>query len=122
MKFKVKPEKSNFIFMSSIIILCFISCLMWLSLRLYFYSLVYLSLTLIIAHIYYFTFYILEKNFLVIKLGFLKIKIHYQNLESATLKKKSVILKWHKISFKIYPEHNDVFMAKLGENLTNKNS
>lgn len=122
MKFKVKPEKSNLVLMSSILLFLLVTCILWLILREYVYFTIYLVLTLLIFYVYFFTFYFIKEEYFVTKLGFLKIKIKYENIRSVENLKEGVKLNLKKFSMNIYPHNKDIFVAKLNSKLTNKNS
>lgn len=117
MKFKVKHEKSNLIFMSSVIILCLVTCIFWLMLREYIYFIIYFLLTLIISHIYYFTNYYIKDNYLKIKLGFIKIKIQYEKMIKIENLEKSINLKFKNFDMKIYPNNKDIFYVELNNKM-----
>lgn len=120
MKFKFKPQKSNLFFMSSVIILCLFTCIIWLILREYIYFSIYFLLTLVIAYTYYRTKYIIEDKYLIIKLGFLKIKINYQKITEAKKENDYVKVKFIKYGINIYPNNKDIFILKINEKLTEK--
>lgn len=113
MKFKVKHEKSNLVFMSSVIILCFITCIFWLMLREYIYFCVYFIISLIITHIYYVTSYIIENDSLVIKLGFIKVKFKYEKLLRVSILDKSINLVFKNFKMNIYPSNKEIFYTEL---------
>ena len=75
MKFKIKHEKANLVFMTSVLILCLFTCIIWLMIREYSYFIIYLLLTLLIAIFYYNTYFYIKNDGLIIKLGFIKVKI-----------------------------------------------
>ena len=113
MKYRIKHEKSNKIFMTSVIILCLVTCMFWFILREYIYFSVYLFLTLLISYIYYFTYYYLKEEYLVIILGFIKVKIKYQKIIKIENLKNSVKLYFNGLSMDIYPNNKDIFYADM---------
>ena len=113
MKYKIKLEKSNIIFMSSVIVLSLISCVFWVILKKYVYFIIYFILTSIIAHIYFYTYYYLTNDYLIVRLGFLKVKINYLKIFDIEKLKLGIKLKFKKISMNIYPSNQDVFYAEL---------
>lgn len=117
MKFKVKHGKSNLIFMSSVIILCLVTCIFWLMLREHIYFTVYFLLTLIISHIYYFTFYYINDNYLKIKLGFINIKIKYNKIFKIESLEKCINLVFKSFNMKIYPNNKDIFYTELNNKM-----
>ena len=122
MKFKVKYEKSNFVLMTSIILLSIITCILWFILKEYIYFSVYFILTLLISYIYYFTYYYIKKDGLIFRLGFIKIKLKYNNIKKVENLKDKVKIYFNKININIYPKNKDIFVAELNSKLTNKNS
>lgn len=121
MKFKVKFEKGNFYLMTLILTLCLFTCLVWLVLREYFYFIIYLIFTITIAQGYYFTNYIIEKNYFVIKLGIITIKIKYKKIKKVKIENNLVKIYFNKSKIKIYPKNKEVFVNKLNSKLTRKN-
>jgi len=115
MKYKIKHEKSNLILMSSVLILCLITCYVWFIFREYLYFSIYLILTIIIIHIYYFTYYYIKNDSLIIKLGFIKVRIKYNKIKSIDLLKNSVILNLEKISLNLYPNNKDKFYNEISK-------
>lgn len=120
MKFKVKPEKSNLLLMSTLLLLCLTTCFMWLVIREYICFGIYFALTLIIAHMYYFTSYILKEDILIIKLGFIKIKINYNKISNIEVIKDRVKLNFKKLNINIYPNNKEIFVAKINSKLNSK--
>lgn len=120
MKFKVKYEKSNFLFMSSIFFLCIVTCIFWLILREYIYLVIYLLLTLFVAYTYYFTFYYIKKDCLIIKMGLIKVKFKYKNIRKIENLKDYIKIHFNRISINLYPNNKDIFYAELNSKLTNK--
>lgn len=117
MKFKVKHEKNNLAFMTSVIILCLVTCIFWLILREYIYCIIYFLLTILIAHIYYFTFYYIKDNYLKIKLGFIIIKIKYEKIFKIENLEKSINLVFKSFDMKIYPNNKDIFYTELNNRM-----
>ena len=115
MKYKIKHEKSNLILMSSVLILCLITCYVWFIFRKYIYFSIYLILTIIITHIYYFTYYYIKNDSLIIKLGFIKVRIKYNKIKSIKILKNSVKLNLEKISLNLYPNNKDMFYTELSK-------
>ncbi len=113
MKFKVKNTKSNLVTMTFLIILCFITCIFWLYLKKYLIFSIYFILTLIIAHMFYFTTYYINNKYLIIKLGFLKIKINIKKIKKITQNAEKVIIDLNKIHFTLYPANPDIFINSL---------
>ena len=122
MKFKVKYESAEFLFMTIILILCFFTCFIWLSLKEYPYFIIYFLLTLMIFHMYYFTSYQLTDKDLIIKLGFLKIKLKYFKIKKVKKEMTKRKIVYNKIPLNIYPDNLDKFLTMLNTKLTNKNS
>ncbi|MBE6156560.1 MAG: hypothetical protein E7161_02325 [Firmicutes bacterium] len=117
MKFKFKPEKSNLFLMTSIIFLLFITCIFWLIIKEYIFFSVYIMLTVIIAHIYYFTSYFIEAKYFVTKLGFIKIKIKYSDIRKIEDMQEKVKISLKSFSFYVYPRNKDIFVAKLNSKI-----
>lgn len=117
MRCKIKHEKSNLVFMSSVILLSLITCVFWFVLNEYVYFLIYLIVTLLLAYIYYFTFYYLKENSLVIILGFIKIKIKYSSILKVENLKNGIKLNFKNISMNIYPNNKDIFFAELSNKM-----
>jgi len=117
MKFKIKHEKSNLIFMSSVIILCLVTCVFWFLLREYIYFIIYFLLTLVISHMYYVTYYFLEKDKIIFKLGFIKIKIKYKNIKKIENLKNSIKITFNNFSMNIYPDNKDIFFAEINSKM-----
>ena len=113
MKYKIKYEKSNLVFMTSVIILCLITCVFWFILKEYNFCAIYFFLTLILAHIYYFTYYYLNEKKLVIKLGFIRFKIKYSSILKVENKNAGIKLFFKYMSMTIYPCNKDVFFSEL---------
>lgn len=122
MKFKVKPEKSNFVLMTSMFIMSLIVCILFLVLHEYIYSLIYFILILVISHIYYFTYYYLKDNGLIIRLGFIRIKFNYKNILDVNEISEKVRIKLKNITLNIYPNNREIFISKLKSYLTNESS
>lgn len=117
MKFKIKHEKSNLIFMTSVILFCLITCVFWIMLREYRYFTIYFILTLLISHIYYFTCYFLEKDYLLFRLGLFNFKIKYKNIKRIEKVKNSIKLYLKYISINIYPNNIDMFYAEINNRM-----
>ena len=117
MKYKIKHEKSNLILMSSILILCLITCYVWFIFREYIYFSIYLILTIIITHIYYFTYYYIKNDSLIIKLGFIRVKIKYNQIKSIEILKNSIKLNLEKISLNLYPNKKDMFYTEINSKM-----
>ena len=117
MKYKIKHEKANLLFMSSVIIFCLITCIFWIMLREYIYFFAYLILILIISYIYYFTYYFLEERYLVFKLGFIKIKLKYSKIKKVENLKNNIKLTFNKMSMNIYPNNKDIFYLELNNKM-----
>ena len=113
MQYKIKHEKSNIVFMTSVMIMCLLTCVIWFVLREYSYFIIYLIATLLVFHIYYFTYYYIKENYLLIKLGFIKIKFKYKNINNIENKKEGIKLKFNNLSMNIYPSNKDIFYAEL---------
>lgn len=113
MKYKIKHEKSNLMFMSSVLILSLVTCIFWIILREYIYFSVFFILTIFIGYIYYFTFYYIDKKYLIIKLGFIKVKIKYDKIKDIEKLEKSIKLNFKNISMNIYPNNIDIFYTDL---------
>ena len=93
---------------------------MWLAIREYIYFFIYISLTLIIAHIYYFTTYTIYNKKLIIKLGIIKLKINYKNIKKVELVKERVKLQLDKFSINLYPANKEMFIAKINSKLVSE--
>ena len=117
MKFKVKYEKNNLVFMSSVIFLCLVVCVLFIVLKNYLYSVIYLILILIIGHTYYFSSYELSKDKLIIKMGFLKIKFRYEFLWKVEKNNKGVKVTNKNFSFTLYPEDQTKFIRELNKKI-----
>ena len=117
MKFKFKPEKSNLFFMSSTFVLCLITCLFWLSFREYIYFIIYFSLTLLLAFIYYFKSYIIKEKYFIIRYGFINIKLKYSNIKSIKEQNGGVKIYLNKINFVAYPANKDIFIASISSKI-----
>ena len=113
MRYKIKHEKSNKVFMSSIFILCLITCLFWILLREYIYFGIYFVLTLILSYMYYFTYYYLLEDKLIVRLGFIKIQIKYKKIKKINNLKNSIKLYFNNWSVNIYPVNKDIFYVDL---------
>lgn len=113
MKYKVKHEKKNLALTSSVLFLCFVSCLFWFVLKEYTYFAIYIILTIVISYIYYFTTYQIGDKNLIIKLGFIKIKIDYKRIKSVKELTPGIELKFQRYHFKIYPNNQDMFYLNL---------
>lgn len=122
MKFKVKPEKSNLFLMTIVLMLCLFTCLLWLVLREYIYFSIYSIITLLLGHMYYFTSYIINEKYLIIKLGLLNIKIKYNKIMKVENLKDKVKVYLKTVNINLHPKNKDIFVAKLSSKLTNKNS
>ncbi len=122
MKFKARPEKSNLLLMSSIILLLLVTCVFWLILRMYIYCIIYFVLTLFLAYTYFFTFYYVKEKYFVTRLGLIKINIKYDSIKKVENLKDKVKLHLKYFNIMIYPNNQDIFIAKLNSKLTNKNS
>lgn len=117
MKFKIKHEKTNLVFMSSVIVLSLVTCIFWLMLREYIYFLIYLVLTLLIAFVYYYTYYFIKKDSLIIKLGFIKIKIKYSSIKKIENLNNCIRLTFKNFNMNIYPNNKDIFFAEINSKL-----
>ncbi len=117
MKFKAKYEKNNLVFMSSIILLCLVVCVLFIVLKNYLYSIIYFILTLIIIHTYYFASYELGKDKLIIQMGFLKIKFRYEFLWKVEKNNKGVKVTNKNFSFTIYPDDQTKFIRELNKKI-----
>jgi len=117
MKFKFKPEKSNLFLMTSIIFLLFATCVFWLIIKEYIYFSVYIILTLLIAHMYYFTSYFIKDNYFVTRLGFVTIKIKYSKIMKVESLKDKVKIILNSFSIDIYPKNKEIFLAKLNSKI-----
>ncbi len=113
MRYKVKYEKSNLIFMSSILILCLIMCIFFVILNEYVYCTIYAILTLILIHTYYFTTYTLDKEALVIRLGFIPIKIKYEHIWNVESVSNGVKITTKSFPITIYPDEIKNFVKEL---------
>lgn len=113
MKNKIKHEKSNLMFMSSVLLLCLVTCIFWLILKEYLYFIVFFLSTLLIGYIYFYTFYEIKDKYLLIKLGFISVKIRYTNIKDIVKVDKSIKLVFNKISMNIYPHNIDMFYVDL---------
>ena len=120
MKYKIKHEKGNLVFMTSVIIMCLITCGLWLMLKEYTYFSIYLIITLLIAIFYYFTYYYLKDNYLIIKVGFINVKIKYKKIKKIDNLQNSIRLTYGKISMNIYPNNKDIFFAELSSKVKGK--
>ena len=122
MKFKAKLEKSNVLLMSSIIFLLLVTCVFWIILREYLVGVIYFALTLFLLYTYFFTSYYLKEKFFVTKLGLIKVRIKYDSINQVENLKDKVKLHLKYFNITIYPNNQDIFVAKLNSKLTNKNS
>lgn len=122
MRFKFDFKKNNFYLMTLVLTLCLFTCLVWLVLREYFYFIIYLLATLIMINCYYFTSYVIDKNYLIIKLGIFKIKINYKKITDISSEKEKIVVSFKKIKINLYPENKENFVGALNSKLTNKNS
>lgn len=113
MKYKIKLEKPKIVSMASILFLCLLTCFLWLSLREYIFFSIYLILTVMLAHMYFFTYYYIEENYLVIKLGFLIVKFKYSKILDIEKVNEAIKLKFKKFNISIYPSNKDDFYKKL---------
>jgi len=120
MKYKVKHEKSNLTFMTSTLILCFITCIFWLILKEYIYFGVYLVITLLIAYFYYFIIYILNKNFFIIRLGFINIKFNYKKIKKIEKLESGLKIYFEKIKITVYPHNKDIFYVNIKDKMKGK--
>ena len=115
MKFRVKYERQNKVLMTSIFMLCLLTCIFWLLLPFYIYALVYFVITLILSYTYYRTIYILNNDGLVIKMGFIPVKLKYQKIKSIKRIDNKIKVNYEHFSVTIYPDNIDIFMVKLNE-------
>lgn len=113
MKYKVKYDKFHLIFMTILLLLCFVSCLLWLKLNKYGYFGIYFGASIILGYVYYFTSYELRKEYLIIKLGFIPIKIKYKDILNIKENKGNITLKLKNYSLNIYPENKEEFSKNL---------
>lgn len=104
MKYKVKLEAANLFFMTLIFILLVFTCILWLVLRKYLNFTIYIVLTLILIHMYYFQCYFIEDKYFVIKMGFCKLKIKYSNISDLELTNNKVSAKIWNMKIRFYPE------------------
>lgn len=117
MKFKVKYEKSNLIFMTSIISLCFIICIIFMILKQYLYTVIYVILTSFIIYIYYFTSYKLDERKFVIKLGFINIGFKYEHIWKVEELMKGVKITTKNLSLTVYPDEPQKFVKELNKKI-----
>ena len=120
MKFKVKPNKSNFYMMTFVLVLCFVTCIFWIYLNKYVIGVIYLIVTVILAHMYYFSTYIIDNNVLTIKLGFLPVKIKCSNIKKIEQEDDRVKLEFAKLSLSLYPMNKELFVTSLKKELKTK--
>ena len=113
MKYKIKHEKSNKAFMSSVFILSLVTCLFWIVLREYIYCIIFLILTLLLGYIYYCTYYYLKDDKLVIKLGFINFSVKYTELKKIENLNNSIKIYFKNISLNIYPNNKDIFYGDI---------
>ena len=113
MKYKVAYNKFHLIFMTSILLLCLISCLLWLQFDKYLYFSIYFILSIGLGYIYYFTSYELRKEELIIHLGFIPVKIKYKNILEIKEENQAVVIKNLSSKLKIYPEKRQEFIKEL---------
>ena len=121
MKFKFKPPKSNLILMISLFILLVFTSLVWIIFKEYHYFVFYMTSTLFLIYTYFFTYYTLTKDKLIIKIGLFKIGIKYSKIiDYSTIENGIKLhLKYYKLN--IYPNNSKIFLIELKEKLTNKN-
>jgi len=66
---------------------------------------------------YYFTFYYLKKEKLIVKLGFIKVGIKYSKIIKIENLKNGIKLNFKNISMNIYPNNKDIFFAELNNKM-----
>ena len=117
MKFKEVPPKNNLILMFFIMVtLTFIS-IGFLILKKYYYFIIYILFTVLLIYFYLFTYYVLEKEYILIKSGFLKIKIKYSDINNLEESKASIKIISKKIKYILYPDKKDKFMKEINNNV-----
>lgn len=100
--------------MTFLLILLFITCIFWLILGKYNYFWIYIILTILLIIIYYFPCYIVDNNYLIVKMGFLKVKLKKDKIkEILPLKNNEVKINFNKLSIKLYPVNSDLFISCL---------
>lgn len=113
MKFKFSPEKSNLLLMIFMLIVLVFNVVVWLIFREYIYFTIFLILTIIIAHMYFMTFYILDDKYFIAYLGFLKIKIGYNKINNVELKNNKINIKLNHFTVDVSPENKDKFLKEI---------
>lgn len=113
MKYKIKHEKGNLFLMSSIFIMCIMTCGIWFMIKEYTYFYCYLIMTLLLAYFYFFTFYYLKNNYMVIQIGFIKIKFKYIKIRKIDNLQNSIKIKYNNMEVNIYPNNKDKFYSEL---------
>lgn len=113
MNFKSKPETGNIIAMIIIIVFLFTMSFIWLYMKYYIYFIILLIISFIITHIYFFSYYTLDKKHFVAHLGLLKIKYDYHKIKSIVEVGNKVKLQFNNYSFDIYPENKETFVKEI---------
>lgn len=120
MKYKERPPKNNLILMFFIMSALIFVSVGFLILKKYSYFLFYLTASIILIYSYLFTYYFLEKDYLLIKLGFVKVKIEYKNILSISETNEKLVIFTKKNKFNLYPNPKDKFIKELNKKLDDK--
>ena len=99
------------------IVLCLICSLCFLYIHKYLYFIIYFLFTLLITMMNYFSYYKLESNYLLIKLGLIPIKIKYQSIWQVKEVNKKVLIVMSKFSLGLYPLDKDKFISNLNKKI-----
>ena len=86
-------------------------------LKRYLYCGIYVVLSLIMIHTYYFSSYELGKDKLIIQMGFLKFKFRYEFLWKVEKNNKGVKVTNKNFSFTIYPDDQTKFIRELNKKI-----
>lgn len=74
---------------------------------------IYLLVITILWHTYYYTFYTILDNYLVIKWGFIKLKIKYERIKEIKKETKYCVIEFKRFKLHINPENEDEFVKEI---------
>ena len=99
--------------MNIVIPLLYLLTLLFLILNKYVLFISYILISLIITHIYYFTYYYFERGLLIISVGLIKFKIKKRNIKKIKREGNTVQIEFSKFGIDIHPDNIKEFMKKV---------
>ena len=115
MKYRVKHELGNLIFMTIVLIGCFLTCYLWFRLGNSTYGIIYLTITILLMIMYYFIFYIVNDEYLLIILGFIPILIKRKSIKDVKINNNRVIIKVSFMNITLFPNNAQKFYDELNK-------